>query len=131
MAVLARGDAPRGEALAVAHAIDVVDDRNLGVARQQEIGVHGMRRAARSTVRTAATSACPITWPPNTRCQPTCGRAAAEQVHVQWFEIENVEQILDGGGHDGCGFRWRTAVNDAAATARSQGALDPASHWLR
>src|SRR4249919_2310927 len=26
-----------------------------------------------STVRTAATSACPITWPPNTRCQPTCG----------------------------------------------------------
>ena len=26
-----------------------------------------------STVRTAATSACPITCPPNTRCQPDCG----------------------------------------------------------
>src|SRR5262249_38513801 len=30
-------------------------------------------RLATSTVRQAATSACPITWPPNTRCQPTCG----------------------------------------------------------
>jgi hypothetical protein len=46
MAVLARGDAPRGEALAVPHAIHVVDDRNLGIARQQEISVHGMRRPA-------------------------------------------------------------------------------------
>src|SRR5471032_2282261 len=26
-----------------------------------------------STVRTAATSAWPTTWPPNTRCHPTCG----------------------------------------------------------
>ena len=45
MAVLARGDAPCGEALAVTDAIDVVDDRNLAIARQQEIGVHGMRRS--------------------------------------------------------------------------------------
>ena len=73
MAVLARGDAPRGEALAVAHAVDVVDDRHLGIARQQEIGVQRMRRRGASTVRTAATSAWPITWPPNTRCQPACG----------------------------------------------------------
>ena len=32
-----------------------------------------MREPRRLDVRTAATSACPITWPPNTRCQPTCG----------------------------------------------------------
>src|SRR5260370_34238970 len=30
-------------------------------------------RLATSTVRQAATSAWPITWPPNTRCQPACG----------------------------------------------------------
>src|SRR5580704_3358187 len=27
-------------------------------------------------------------------------RAAAEQVHLQRLEIENVEDFLDGGGHD-------------------------------
>ncbi len=103
MAVLARGDAPRGEALAVADAIDVVDDRDLGIARQQEIGVHGMRRAAldrahggdqRLPDHLAAEHALPA----------DLRRAAAEQVHLQRLEIEDVEQILDGGGHGGLRF---------------------------
>src|SRR6516164_308759 len=65
LSVLDRDHAPRGEALAVADAVDLVDDRHLGVAGEQEIGVQ--------RVRQAATSAWPITCPPNTRCQPTCG----------------------------------------------------------
>ena len=104
MAVLARGDAPRGEALAVAHAIHVVDDRNLGIARQQEIGVHGMRRAAGldrahgGDQRLADHLAAEHALPADLR------RAAAEQVYVQLFEIEDAEQFLDGGGHGGLRF---------------------------
>ena len=96
MAVLARGDAPGGEALAVADAVDVVDDRNLGVARQQEIGVHGVRLPAldgahRGDQRLADDLAAEHALPAGLR------RAAAEQVHLERFEIENIEQILDGG----------------------------------
>ena len=103
MAVLARGDAPGGEALAVADAVDVVDDRHLGIARQQEIGVHGMRRPALDRAhggdqRLADHLAAEHALPADLRA------AAAEQVHLERLEIENVEQILDGGGHGGS---WR------------------------
>ena len=97
MAVLARGDAPRREALAVADAIDVVDDRHFGIARQQEIGVHASAAAGSSTVRTAATSAWPITWPPNTRCQPTCGERPRNRFTSSGSRSRMIEQIVDGG----------------------------------
>src|ERR1019366_592657 len=98
MAVLARGDAPRGEALAIPHAIDVVDDRNLGIARQQEISMHGMRRPALDRAhggdqRLPDHLAAEHTLPADLRA------AAAEKVYVQFFEIEKIQQILDGGGH--------------------------------
>ena len=98
MAVLARGDAPRGETLAVADAVDVVDDRHLGIAGQQEIGVHGMRRPAldgahRGDQRLADHLSAKDALPADLR------RAAAEQVHLERLEIEDGEQILDGGGH--------------------------------
>ena len=44
--MLARGHAPRGEAPAVAEAVDVVDDGDFGIAGQEKISVHGMRRTA-------------------------------------------------------------------------------------
>ena len=99
MAVLARGDAPRGEALAVAHAVDVVDDRHLGIAGQQEIGVHRMRRrgrldrAHRRDQRLADHLAAEHALPADLR------RAAAEQVDLELLEIEDGEQVVDGGGH--------------------------------
>ena len=43
--VLDRDDASRGEALAVADAIDFVEDRDLHVARAQEVAVQGMGAA--------------------------------------------------------------------------------------
>ena len=89
MAVLARGNAAGGEALAVADTIDVVDDRDLGVARQQEIGVHGMRRPAlhrahRGHQRLPDHLAAEHALPADLRA------TAAEQVDVQFFEIEQV-----------------------------------------
>ena len=115
VAVLARGDAPRGEALAVADAVDVVDDRDLGIAGQQEIGVHRMRRAAPSTVRTAATSAWPITWPPNTRCQPACGerprnRFRSSGSRSRMSSRSWTAEDMAGGFHDAA------AANDARAS---------------
>src|SRR5262249_43353809 len=71
MSVLTGGHTPCREAFAVTDAVDVIDDRNLGIAGQQEACIECGGRT--STVRTAATSACPITWPPKTRCQPTWG----------------------------------------------------------
>ena len=101
MAVLARGHASCGEALAVAEALDVVDDRHLGIAGQQKIRVHGMRRTAgvdrahRGNQRLADHLAAIDPLPAGLR------RAAAEQVHLERLEVENVEEILDGRGGGG------------------------------
>ncbi len=99
MPVLARGDAPRGEAPAVAHAIDVINNRNLGVAGQQKVGVQGMGRPVldgtdRRNQGLSDHLATEHALPADLR------RAAAEQVLFQRLEIENIEQILDGGRHD-------------------------------
>src|SRR5215475_5618227 len=38
-------------------------------------------------------------------------RTATEKVHFQGFEVENVQQILDGGGHGGARIRSKSDVN--------------------
>src|SRR5664279_4342766 len=109
MAVLARGDAPCGEALAVPDAIDV-DDRHFGVTRQQKICVHGMRRTARlhgahrCDQRLANHLAAEHALPADLR------RTSAEQVHLERLEIEDVEQVLDGAGGGGHGSRFRCGL---------------------
>ena len=60
-----------------------------------------------STVRTAATSAWPITWPPNTRCQPTCGERPRNRLTSSGSRSRSVEQILNGGGGGGHESRFR------------------------
>ncbi len=66
-----------------------------------------------STVRTAATSACADHLAAEHALPAGLRRAAAEQVHVERLEVENGEQILDGGGH-GRDSGGAAAVNDAA-----------------
>ena len=99
LAVLDRDDAPGGEALAVADAVDLVDDRHLRIAAEQEIGVQRMRQHAldgaaggdqRLADHLAAEHALPCA---------ICGLRAAKQVHLELFEIEDGEQVGDGGGH--------------------------------
>src|SRR5512136_1635605 len=110
MSMLTCGDAPRRKALAIAHAIDVVDDRYFGITRQQEVGVQGMRRPAFNSAHRGHQClsnhlAAKYALPADLR------RAAAEQVHFQRFEIENVEQILDGGGHEAARNRSKSVLN--------------------
>ena len=100
MAMLARGDAPGGEALAVPHAIHVVDDRDLGVAGQQEVSVHGMRRAARIDRAHGGDQRLPDHLTAEHALPADLRTAAAKQVHFQRLEIEEVEEILDGGCHE-------------------------------
>ena len=101
MAVLDRRHAPGGKAPAVANAIDLVDDRHLGIAAKKEIGVQRMRRPLRHVVnRTAGSNqsladdlAAEHALPARLR------RAAAEQVHLQRLEIEDGENVLQSGRH--------------------------------
>ena len=100
MAVLAGKDAPRGETLAVADAVDVVDDRHFRIAAQQEIGVQRMGRpvidgAAGRDQRLTDHLAAEDALPADLRA------AAAKEILLQRFEVEDVEEILDGGGHWG------------------------------
>jgi hypothetical protein len=96
--VLDGDDAARGEALAVADAIDLVDDRHFRVARQQEVGVQRMRRtlgdverAAGGDQRLADHLAAEHALPRHLR------RAPAEQVHLELLEIEDFQDVLKGG----------------------------------
>ena len=99
MAVLARGDASRREAAAVTQTLDVIDDRNFRIARQQEVGVHRMRRPAgldgayRGDQRLADDLAAEHALP------AALWRVAAEQIDVQFLEIEDGQQVFNGRRH--------------------------------
>ena len=62
----------------------------------------GSRRAASgpcavaaSTVRAAATSAWPATWPPNTRWRSSSGLTPAEDVDLDRLEVEQRDELVD------------------------------------
>src|SRR5215470_12540154 len=101
MTVLDRHNAPRGEAAAVANAVDFVDNGDLGIAGQQEITMERMRRpvgdlvdcAAGSHQRLANDLAAENALPAHLR------RAASKQIYLDRFEIEDGEQIRYSRGH--------------------------------
>src|SRR5690349_984908 len=99
MAVLTRRDATRRKAFAVTDAVDVINNWNFWIAGQQEIGVHRVRRTAgvdgayRRDESLANHLAAKDPLPADLR------RAATEQIHFERFEVENTEQVLDGGRH--------------------------------
>ena len=101
-AMLDRDHPPGGEALAVANAIDLVDDRHLGVAAEQEVGVQRMRRPAAGVERAAGChQRLAYHLATEHPLAPDLGRAAAEQVDLELLEVEHGKQVLNGGGHRG------------------------------
>jgi hypothetical protein len=96
--VLDRDHAARGEALAVADAVDLVDDRHLRIAADQEVRMHRMRRTAfdgaagrdqRLPDHLAAEHALPA----------ILRRAPAKEIHFELLDVEHIEHGLDGSGH--------------------------------
>ena len=75
-----------------------------------------------STVRPAATSAWPATWPPNTRWRFSCGLRPRKRFTLELLEVEDPDQAVDGVRHGGpcgmAGVRVRPAPCAAAAGAR-------------
>jgi hypothetical protein len=98
--VLDRDDAPGGEALAVADAVDLVDDRHLGVAGQEKIGVQRMRRARRHIDGAAGRHQGLAHHLAAEHPLPGVLRGAtAKQIELELLEIEDGEKVLDRGGH--------------------------------
>ncbi len=100
--MLDRVAAPRREALAVAQAIDLIDNRRRGVAGQKEIGVQRMRRAAldrprRGDERLRDHEPAEDALPADLRA------AAAIDVFLDLLKIEDGQKIGDGFGHDAAG----------------------------
>ncbi len=100
MAVLDRHDAAGDKALAVADAVDLVDDRHAGVAGPQEIGVQRMRLAVGlhgaggGDERLADHLAAEDALPADLRA------ATAEEVVLQRLQVEDAEEVLDGVRHE-------------------------------
>src|SRR5215813_12689511 len=100
MAVLERHHSPGREALAVAHTLDFIDDRHLGIAGEQEVGMHRVRRSAGHVDSAAGRDqglandlAAEYPLPADLRA------AAAKDVHLERLEVQDGEQICDRGGH--------------------------------
>src|SRR5262249_32754502 len=98
VAVLDRGDAPRGVALAVAQALNLVDDRNLWIARQDEIAMDGIGQpslpgAAGRDHRLSDHLTAEYPLPARLRA------VAAEQIHLERLEIEDGDQVDQAFGH--------------------------------
>ena len=95
---LDRGDAARGEALAVARAVDLIEDGGLRIARAQEVGVEGVRRVALDRASGGGQRLAEH-LPAEDALRAFLRAAAAEQVHLQLFEIEDPEQRVERLGH--------------------------------
>jgi hypothetical protein len=98
VAVLDRGNPPRRIALAVTQPLDLIDDRNLRIARQNEIAMQGMwqpalDRAARRHHRLPDHLSAKNPLPTGFRT------VAAEHIHLDRFEIEDGNQVNQAFGH--------------------------------
>ncbi len=101
MAVLNRDDTPGGKALAVADAVDLIDDWNFGVAWKQKVSVQRVRRGLARIFDSAAGGDQRLTdhLTAENPLPPRLGRASAKQIDFERFEIKEREELVNGGGH--------------------------------
>ncbi len=96
-------DPASGKRPPVANSIHLVEDRDFRIARPEKVGVEGVHRAF---------DPGPIGDGATRRHQSLRGHLAAEdpqailrradatvEIHVQGFQIEQVEEGVEGGGH--------------------------------
>ena len=120
MTALNRDHPARREALAVADAIDLVEDRHPRIAGAQEIGVQGVHQAIggdrapgrdERLTRDLATE----------DADPALLRASApEDVHVEFLEVEDLDQLVDQFLH-----RLHLGLRKRTSDPRSPGSRRP------
>jgi hypothetical protein len=100
LAMLDRHHASCGEALAVADAVDLVQDRGGGVAWSEEVRVERVHetirfvdRAGRRHERLAGDLAAEHSLP------VLVGRAPTEDVHLDHLEVEQGDEVVESGAH--------------------------------
>ena len=119
MAVLDRHDAAGDEALAVADAVDLVDDRNAGIAGPEEIGVQRMRLAVGLDGARGGDERLPDHLAAE-NALPTILRAAtAEEVVLERLQVEDAEQVFDGDCHGVLVRMWPAMTLRAKGCGRS------------
>ena len=125
--VLDGDDPPRGEGAAILGPIDLEEDRRLRVSGTQEVGVEGMGEA-RFLGSPGGDQRLPQHLAAEHALRAHLRAAAAEDVHLELFEIEQgnqgVELCLHGwGGSGDRGDRW--------LRSSTAGAEPRAGRWLR
>ena len=96
LAVLDRDDAAGGEAAAVAQPVDVVEDRRFRVAGTKEVGVQRVHEAERVLDRSGGRDeglAGDLTA--EHALAVLLRRHASEQVDLDRFQVEQVDQIVE------------------------------------
>src|SRR5262245_21942925 len=94
-AVLDRCHPPRAEAAAVAYLLYAVDDGDLGVATEQEIGMERMGNARRFHGAHGSHQGLAENLPPKHALPGLLRAAATEEVNLQPLEVQNGEQAVD------------------------------------
>ena len=95
-AVLDGDDAAGGEALAVADAVHLVEDRHGGVAWPQEVGVEGVDQPAGLHRAGGRHQRLAGHLPAEDPLAVLVGRDAAEDVDLDRFEVEQGDEVVEG-----------------------------------
>src|SRR5262249_7926125 len=94
LAVLDRDHTARGEARSVSTSVDLVENRNFGIATAQEISVE--RVALPSLDRPAGSNKCLTqNLASEHALHPVCRALAAEDIDLYLLEIEEIENFPD------------------------------------
>ncbi len=98
-AVLPGHDAPGGERAALPDGFDVVDDRNRGVARAQEVAVQRVNQVVRRRGPRGRDKCLRGDLATEDPLQLRVGLAPAEQVEIDLLEVEEVGDFVGGARH--------------------------------
>ena len=93
-------DPPRGERLAVADAVDLVEDRDVRIARPQEVGVQGVHPPVGVDGAAGGDERLPRHLPAEDPLALLVRAVAAEDVHLDGLEVQQLEQSVQRISHE-------------------------------
>src|SRR2546423_1557646 len=97
--VLDRYDPPGGEALSVADAVDVVDDRDVRIAGPEEVGMERVHGAVFTDCATGGDERLRRDLPAEHALAVLVRAQAAEEIDLERFELEQRQQLVERVSH--------------------------------